>query len=216
MVSATMDLRGLMAWDSNLLSKNLYTHLPSQLVEDLGNDKIDDYFLLRCAEIEILIPDPKEMALAVDSWGSVNERVFSTLYEIEKEMSITRGGRIEKITRDNNRDTSSEATEKLKQTSNSSTGGTDTTVQKVAGFNSVALVDSHSDSIKYGGTAEYSENNDNSKKNKENRQENETEKREIGVNSIDTLDYMQRNKMNMSCLYMIVEMFKEEFCLLVY
>lgn len=216
MMSATIDLRGLMSWDNKLLSRNLYTHLPPQLVEDLGNDKIDNYFLLRCAEIEMLIPNPEEMALAIDSWGSVNERVFSTLYEIEKEMSVTRGGRIEKITRNNNRDTSGEVTEKLKQDSNSSTGGTDTTVQKVAGFNSTDMVDSRSDSIRYGGTAEYSENNDNSRKNKENRQENETEKREIGVNSIDTLDYMRRNKMNMSCLYMIMEMFKEEFCLLVY
>lgn len=86
-------LQGLLAWNENLLKDNFISHLPVNMVNDIGKDNIQNYVLLKCAELEILIPSPTEMALALNSWASVNERLFSIIYDIELAISTTEGAK---------------------------------------------------------------------------------------------------------------------------
>lgn len=156
-------LQGLLAWNENLLKDNFISHLPINMVNDIGKDNIQNYVLLKCAELEVLIPSPTEMALALNSWASVNERLFSIIYDIELAISTTEGAKTETITRDRKGKSETEDKENLKQESNSGTSGTDSTAEKVAGFNSTSLVDKGSTTITYGGKASYNETNNNAK-----------------------------------------------------
>lgn len=156
-------LQGLLAWNENLLKDNFISHLPVNMVNDIGKDNIQNYVLLKCAELEVLIPSPTEMALALNSWASVNERLFSIIYDIELAISTTEGAKTETITRDRKGKSETEDKENLKQESNSGTSGADSTAEKVAGFNSTSLVDRGSTTITYGGKASYDETNNNAK-----------------------------------------------------
>lgn len=156
-------LQGLLAWNENLLKDNFISHLPVNMVNDIGKDNIQNYVLLKCAELEVLIPSPTEMALALNSWASVNERLFSIIYDIELAISTTEGAKTETITRDRKGKSETEDKENLKQESNSGTSGADSTAEKVAGFNSTSLVDKGSTTITYGGKASYDETNNNAK-----------------------------------------------------
>ena len=71
-VPGELYLRGLLAWNENLLKDNFISHLPVKMVNDIGNNNIQNYVLLKCAELEVLIPSPTEMALALNSWASIN------------------------------------------------------------------------------------------------------------------------------------------------
>lgn len=134
-------LQGLLAWNENLLKDNFINHLPVNMVNDIGKDDIQNYVLLKCAELEVLIPSPTEMALALNSWSSINERLFSTIYNIELAISTTEGAKTETITRDRKGKSTTEDKEDSNQKSNSGTSGSDSTAEKIAGFNSTSLVD---------------------------------------------------------------------------
>lgn len=207
-------LQGLLAWNENLLKDNFISHLPINMVNDIGKDNIQNYVLLKCAELEVLIPSPTEMALALNSWASVNERLFSIIYDIELAISTTEGVKTETITRDRKGKSETEDKENLKQESNSGTSGSDSTVEKVAGFNSTSLVDSGSTTITYGGKASYDETNNNAKNSKNETTETEKETRSTGMSELEVLDF--KLEKSMSALSKITEMFKEEFFLLVY
>lgn len=207
-------LRGLLAWNENLLKDNFISHLPVNMVNDIGKDDIQNYVLLKCAELEVLIPSPTEMALALNSWSSINERLFSIIYEIELTISTTEGTKTETITRDRKGKSTTEDKENLTQQSNSGTSGSDSTTEKVAGFNSASLVDRGSTTITYGGKAKYDETNNNAKNSKNETTETEKETRSTGMSELEVLDF--KLEKSMSALSKITEMFKEEFFLVVY
>ena len=165
-VPGELYLQGLLAWNENLLKDNFISHLPVNMVNDIGKDDIQNYVLLKCAELEVFIPSPTEMALALNSWSSINERLFSIIYEIELTISTTEGAKTETITRDRKGKFTTEDKENLTQKSDSGTSGSDSTTEKVAGFNSTSLVDKGSITITYGGKANYVEKNDNTKNSK--------------------------------------------------
>lgn len=207
-------LRGLLAWNENLLKDNFISHLPVNMVNDIGNDNIQNYVLLKCAELEVLIPSPTEMALALNSWASINERLFSIIYDIELAISTTEGVKTETITRDKKGKSTTEDKENLTQKSNSGTSGSDSTAEKVAGFNSTSLVDKGSTTITYGGKASYDETNNNAKNSKNETTETEKETKSTGMSELKVLDF--KLEKSMSALSKITEMFKEEFFLVVY
>lgn len=207
-------LRGLLAWNENLLEDNFISHLPINMVNDIGKDNIQNYVLLKCAELEVLIPSPTEMALALNSWASINERLFSIIYDIELAISTTEGVKTETITRDRKGKSTTEDEEKLTQKSESGTSGSDSTSEKVAGFNSTSLVDRGSTTITYGGKANYDEKNDNTKNSKNETTETGKETRSTGMSELEVLDF--KLEKSMSALSKITEMFKEEFFLVVY
>lgn len=213
---AVMSLEGLMTVYNELLSENLFINLPENLVTEVGEKNINNMFLLKCAEQEVLIPNPTEMGKAVKAWSSVNKRVFSTLYDMELQIQKTRGEKTEKITRDITGDRKSENKEILNQKSDSGTSGSDSTLSKIAGFNSTSLVDRSSDTISYGGKAVYVENTDNTKNEIENEKRKETENKETSSSDIDTINFKYRNIANMNCVELIIGMFKDEFILSVY
>lgn len=207
-------LRGLLAWNENLLKDNFISHLPVNMVNDIGKDNIQNYVLLKCAELEVLIPSPTEMALALNSWASINERLFSIIYDIELAISTTEGEKTETITRDRKGKSTTEDKENLTQKSESGTSGSDSTTEKVAGFNSTSLVDRGSTTITYGGKANYDEKNDNTKNSKNETTEAEKETRSTGMSELEVLDF--KLEKSMSALSKITELFKEEFFLVVY
>lgn len=207
-------LRGLLAWNENLLKDNFISHLPVNMVNDIGKDNIQNYVLLKCAELEVLIPSPTEMALALNSWASINKRLFSIIYDIELAISTTEGVKTETITRDRKGKSTTEDNEKLTQKSESGTSGSDSTSEKVAGFNSTSLVDRGSTTITYGGKANYDEKNDNTKNSKNETTETGKETRSTGMSELEVLDF--KLEKSMSALSKITEMFKEEFFLVVY
>lgn len=207
-------LRGLLAWNENLLKDNFISHLPVNMVNDIGNDNIQNYVLLKCAELEVLIPSPTEMALALNSWASINERLFSIIYDIELTISTTEGVKTETITRDKKGQSTTEDKENLTQKSNSGTSGSDSTAEKVTGFNSTSLVDKGSTTITYGGKASYDETNNNAKNSKNETTETEKETKSTGMSELEVLDF--KLEKSMSALSKITEMFKEEFFLIVY
>lgn len=207
-------LQGLLAWNENLLKDNFISHLPVNMVNDIGKDNIQNYVLLKCAELEVLIPSPTEMALALNSWASMNERLFSIIYDIELAISTTEGTKTETITRDRKGKSETEDKENLKQESNSGTSGEDSTAEKVAGFNSTSLVDKGNATITYGGKASYDETNNNTKNSTNETTETEKETKSTGMSELEVLDF--KLEKSMSALSKITELFKEEFFLLVY
>lgn len=213
-VPGELYLRGLLAWNENLLKDNFISHLPVKMVNDIGNDNIQNYVLLKCAELEVLIPSPTEMALALNSWASINERLFSIIYDIELTISTTEGTKTETITRDKKGKSTTKDKENLTQKSNSRTSGSDSTTEKVAGFNSTSLVDKGSTTITYGGKASYNETNNNTKNSKNETTETEKETKSTGMSELEVLDF--KLEKSMSALSKITEMFKEEFLLIVY
>ena len=213
---AIMSLQGLMIVYENLLSENLFTNMPENLVSEVGVENLNNMFLLQCAEQEVTIPNPTEMGKAVKAWSSVNRRVFTTLYDMELQIQKTRGERTEKITRDITGDRKTENREALKQESNSGTSGSDSTLNKIAGFNSTSLVDRSSDTITYGGKASYTEDNSNTRNGVENEKRKETENKETSSSDLDTINFKYRHIANMNCVELIIGMFKDEFILGVY
>lgn len=215
-MSAVMSLRGLMTFYEGLLSENLFINLPVNLVTDVGAENLNSIFLLKCAEQEVTIPNPTEMGKAIKAWSSINKKVFATLYDMEIQFSKTQGEKTEKITRDVSGSVQTCNEETLSQNSNSGTSGSDSTLNKIAGFNSTSLVDRSSDTITYGGKATYTETNNNNKNSDETETRKETENREVSASALDSLQFKYRHIANMNCVDMIVGMFKDEFILGVY
>lgn len=177
-----------------------------QLPEGIDKDTVVDNIVIECGELEVLFADPEFMKQAITSWSksivNVWERLNKTyLLDTDSPWDTDVNTHREDIVTDGTNS----------RNSTSGTSGSDTTTQKVAGFNSEVLVNSKEDTINYGATVTGDESSEARQETAKTGNSENVMKR----NSADVIRKVRENR-KFNIYDVIVTDFKERFCLLVY
>lgn len=198
-MSMLITITSLLAWDNSLFDV-------LKVPEGINRDTVVDNIVMECGELELLFADADFMKRAISSWSNSMINVWSRLndtYELDTDSPW-----------DTDTDIYSEngmldGTDTRNSTSK--TSGSDTTSQKVAGFNSEVLVDRQSDTINYGATV----TGNDSTTMRHNTEKSGTHEITRKRDSADVIKKVRENR-RFNIYEVIVNDFKERFCLLVY
>lgn len=209
-MSLTLTLMGLLNREPDLLKNNLTVPV------SIDKDKVCDYIVYECAELEVLVGDPSWLGRMIKAWSDVMLAKWSyylkTMNAVDN-MKVT-DGESETITRNHTR--TPDLIEDTNTTPNLTTTSTPnlTEATKVAGFNSEVLVESQqvntsgSTINKTTGTNEESVHTSG----RDEIEETITRGKTGGAEKI--VEWQKIEYFNI--IKMIADDFKERFCLMVY
>lgn len=207
----TMSILGLYEFDPTVFD-NL--ELP------VGVDKeiVVDNILMDLAELELLYPSADMMRFAIGAWSRKMSPIWVKLYETTQYEynPIENYDRREEW---NNTDTKDDTITSISRGSSESTnGGSDSTTDKVAAYNSSNMENRESSVTTYGGTNTSSNNNTmtNSVLGSLKVKRDGHIHGNIGVTTTQEMIESQRKVVEFNIVSRIVNDFKDRFCLLVY
>lgn len=209
-MSLTLTLMGLLNREPDLLKNNLTVPV------SIDKDKVCDYIVYECAEMEVLVGEPSWMGRMIKAWSDVMLAKWSyylkTMNAVDN-MKVT-DGETETITRNHTR--TPDIIEDTNTTPNLTTTNTPnlTETTKVAGFNSEVLVESQQVNTSGTSTNKTTGTNEESvhTSGREEIEETITRGKTGGVDKI--VEWQKIEYFNI--IKMIADDFKERFCLMVY
>lgn len=209
-MSLTLTLMGLLNREPDLLKNNLTVPV------SIDKDKVCDYIVYECAELEVLVGEPSWMGRMIKAWSDVMLAKWSyylkTMNAVDN-MKVT-DGETETITRNHTR--TPDIIEDTNTTPNLTTTNTPnlTETTKVAGFNSEVLVESQQVNTSGTSTNKTTGTNEESvhTSGREEIEETITRGKTGGVDKI--VEWQKIEYFNI--IKMIADDFKERFCLMVY
>lgn len=214
MADGTLSILGLYYYD-----KHIFDSL--ELPKDANREVAVDAILMECAELEILFPDPEVMSYMIGAWSRTRidawEKVWTALsvdYNVLDNVDITRTYTT----------TQKRSGQELENTnallnSHSTTTSNGTTTHSEASFNEGQRVTS-SDTVNQTVTsgADQTTKGDANRNSTENVETTHTET-EVGDSSVRSTQYMLNEELNLRTTdfyQILVEEFKNKFCLEVY
>lgn len=192
-------ITSLLAWDNNLFDM-------LRVPDNVDKDTVVDNIIMECGELELLFTDPVFMKHAIDSWSKSMINVWTRLNDTYELDTDTPWDTDTDIYSENGMLNGTDS-----RTSISETSGSDSTNQKVAGFNSEVLIDKQSDTINYGATVTGNDSTTTRHSTEKSGTHEITRKRD----SADMIKKVRENR-KFNIYDVIVNDFKERFCLLVY
>lgn len=198
-MSMLITITSLLAWDNSLFDA-------MKIPDGIEKDTVVDNIVMECGELELLFTDPDFMKQAIGSWSKSMVNVWSRLNETYELDTDTPWDTDTDIYSENGTFKGSDT-----RTSTSKTSGSDNTSQKVAGFNSEVLVDRQSDTINYGATVTGNDSTTTKHDTEKSGTHEITRKRD----SANVIKKVRENR-RFNIYEVIVNDFKERFCLLVY
>ena len=220
---ATLSVLGLYHWDSGLFSEMVY---PVQFTEDEKQTVVGN-ILAECAELEILFTDWGILRNMIGLWSKLEVPVWQRIYtaSLKEYNPIENYNRTEIETIESDRSETHSGTDSRAITSSGSetNSGTDTSQNSMTGYDSNTLYVhdknelTHGHSVTTGGTGSDSMTHGEKIVNDDNvTRENHTSGN-IGVTtSQQMLEQEIEVAAKLNVMRIIVESFKERFCLLVY
>lgn len=214
MADGTLSILGLYYYDSHLFDS-------LQLPKDASREVAVDAILMECAELEILFPDPEVMSYMIGAWSRARiaawEKIWTALsvdYNVLDNVDITRTYTT----------TQKRSGQELENTnallnSHSTTTSNGTTTHSEASFNEGQRVTS-SDTVNQTVTsgADQTTKGDANRNSTENVETTHTET-EVGDSSVRSTQYMLNEELNLRTTdfyQILVEEFRNKFCLEVY
>ena len=214
MADDTLSILGLYYYD-----KHIFDSL--ELPKDANREVAVDAILMECAELEILFPDPKVMSYMIGGWSRARiaawDKIWTALsvdYNVLDNVDITRTY----TTTQKRTGQELENTNALLR-SNSATTSNGTTTHSEASFNEgqrVTSSDTMNQSVDSG--ADQTTTGDANRNSTENVETTHTET-EVGDSSLRSTQYMLNEELNLRTTdfyQILVEEFRNKFCLEVY
>lgn len=209
--SAMLSILGLYLYDKTLfdglqLPTARTDTLTGVTTEAVDKDVLVDNLLLQLAELEVIYPDTEVMKEAISRWSATRvkewDKLNLTLY-LEWN-PLYNYDRIEEWTDGENGSGSDNGSVEG--------SGTNTSTGSVAGFNSTTLVD-NSKTVVSGSSTQASSNSNSYNKNATH---SGTVKGNIGVTTSDQMIAQFRETVKFNIYDVIIDEFKQRFCLMVY
>lgn len=186
------------------LNPNLFSEM--SLPDGVDRELLVDNIVLECAELEVLLADADFMQKAIGRWSKSMVDTWSILTST---FDATKAEMWDEDIRHYSRTVDGEGTKS--GSTKSSTSGSDNTAESVAGFNSTTLVNSKKDTVSYGGVVDGENSEMTTSNNWESVDETVTHKR-----NIPDIVEKRRELAKFNIYRVIVEDFKNRFCLLIY
>lgn len=209
--SAMLSILGLYLYDNTLFDGLQLPTARTDTVTGVTTEAVDknvlvDNLLLQLAELEVIYPDTDVMKEAIARWSATRlkewDKLNLTLYLEWNPL--------------HNYDRTEEWTDgedgSGTSTGNSSASGTNTSTDSVAGYNSTSLVDNG----KTVATGNSEQNSTSSNSYNKNTSHSGTVKGNIGVTTSDQMVAQFRETVKFNIYDVIIDEFKQRFCLMVY
>ena len=204
-MTGTMSVLGLYQWDNTLFSL-------LSLPEGLDKDTLVDFILAECSDLEILYPNPEVLKGLIGVWSATEQYTWGKLYATMQ----LQYNPIDNYDRTETRTLASQAA------GNSTEGGTDTTtgsstnVNQVKAFDTAAntFTDREKDTVSNSGSTTYGHTNNNAYS--KNDTENIRAYGNIGVTTTQQMIEQERETAKFNIFQVILDEFKQRFCVLVY
>ena len=224
-MTATMTVLGLYQWDNTLFS--LLT-----LPEGLDKDTLVDFILAECSDLEILYPNPEVLKGLIGVWSATEQYTWGKLYAtMELEYNP-----IDNYDRTETRSLASQAvgnsadggtdTVTSADTGSDSTTGSSTNINQVKAFDTATntFTDKEKDTVSNSGSTTYGKTNTNTTRyghtNNNTYAKNDTETvnahGNIGVTTTQQMIEQERETAKFNIFQVILDEFKQRFCVLVY
>ena len=209
--SAMLSILGLYLYDKTLFDGLQLPTARTDTVTGVTTEAVDkdvlvDNLLLQLAELEVIYPDTDVMKEAIARWSATRikewDKLNLTLY-LEWN-PLYNYDRTEEWT-DGEEGSGSDA-------GSVEGSGTNTSIESVAGFNSTTLVDNSKTTVIGNSTQSTSSNNSYNK----NATHSGTVKGNIGVTTSDQMVAQFRETVKFNIYDVIIDEFKQRFCLMVY
>lgn len=204
-MTATMSVLGLYQWDNTLFSL-------LSLPEGLNKDTLVDLILSECSDLEILYPNPEVLKGLIGVWSATEQYTWGKLYATMQ----LQYNPIDNYDRTETRTLASQAA------GNSTEGGTDTVTgnstntNQVKAFDTAAntFTDREKDTVNNSGSTTYGHTNNNAYS--KNDTENIRAYGNIGVTTTQQMIEQERDTAKFNIFQVILDEFKQRFCVLVY
>ena len=224
-MTGTMSVLGLYQWDNTLFS--LLT-----LPEGLDHDTLVDFILAECSDLEILYPNPEVLKGLIGVWSSTQQYTWGKLYatlrleynpidNYDRTETRTLASQAAGNSTDGGTDTVTSA-----DTGSDSTTGSSTNLNQVKAFDTAAntFTDREKDTVNNSGSTTYGKTNTNTTRyghtNNNTYAKNDTEEirahGNIGTVTTQAMIEAERNTALYNIYQVILDEFKQRFCLLVY
>lgn len=224
-MTATMSVLGLYQWDNTLFSL-------LSLPEGLDKDALVDFILAECSDLEILYPNPEVLKGLIGVWSATEQYTWGKLYATMQ----LQYNPIDNYDRTETRTLASQAagnsTDGGTDTVTSTDAGTDSTtgsstnVNQVKAFDTAAntFTDREKDTVSNSGSTTYGKTNTNTTRyghtNGNTYSKNDTENirayGNIGVTTTQQMIEQERETAKFNIFQVILDEFKQRFCVLVY
>lgn len=210
-MSAFLSVQGLLFNNPDIIQNNLVPFLPMGMIDNtFTGEDFENILVQRCWEMEVLYPDPDSFASLLHSWGAMYQKAWQKMYDAQEKINTVEMGEV--YTEDYHNNRSEENT--TKGNNSSTTGGSDSTENKVAGFNSDGYVNQSESITSYGGTATYKV--DESENKSGNSSGGRTYNKIDGKNAVEIEQTRYDVAVRQEVAAFIVDQFAEMFCLMVY
>lgn len=224
-MTGTMSVLGLYQWDNTLFS--LLT-----LPEGLDRDTLVDFILAECSDLEILYPNPEVLKGLIGVWSATEQYTWGKLYatlqleynpidNYDRTETRTLASQAAGNSTDGGTDTVTSA-----DTGSDSTTGSSTNLNQVKAFDTAAntFTDREKDTVNNSGSTTYGKTNTNTTRyghtNNNAYSKNDTENirayGNIGVTTTQQMIEQERDIAKFNIYQVILDEFKQRFCLLVY
>lgn len=224
-MTGTMSVLGLYHWDNTLFS--LLT-----LPEGLDKDTLVDFILAECSDLEILYPNPEVLKGLIGVWSATEQYTWGKLYatmqlqynpidNYDRTETRTLASQAAGNSTDGGTDTVTSA-----DTGTDTTSGNSTNLNQVKAFDTAAntFTDKEKDTVNNSGSTTYGKTNTNTTRyghtNNNAYSKNDTENirayGNIGVTTTQQMIEQERDIAKFNIYQVILEEFKQRFCLLVY
>ena len=224
-MTATMSVLGLYQWDNTLFS--LLT-----LPEGLDKDTLVDFILAECSDLEILYPNPEVLKGLIGVWSATEQYTWRKLYatmqleynpidNYDRTETRTLASQAAGNSTDGGTDTVTSA-----DTGTDTTSGNSTNLNQVKAFDTAAntFTDKEKDTVNNSGSTTYGKTNTNTTRyghtNGNTYSKNDTEQirahGNIGVTTTQQMIEQERDMAKFNIYQVILDEFKQRFCLLVY
>lgn len=224
-MTATMSVLGLYQWDNTLFSL-------LSLPEGLDKDTLVDFILAECSDLEILYPNPEVLKGLIGVWSATEQYTWGKLYATMQ----LQYNPIDNYNRTETRTLASQAagnstdggtdTVTSADTGSDSTTGSSTNVNQVKAFDTAAntFTDREKDTVNNTGSTTYGKTNTNTTRyghtNGNTYSKNDTENirafGNIGVTTTQQMIEQERETAKFNIFQVILDEFKQRFCVLVY
>lgn len=224
-MTGTMSVLGLYQWDNTLFSL-------LSLPEGLDKETLVDFILAECSDLEILYPNPEVLKGLIGVWSATEQYTWGKLYatmqleynpidNYDRTETRTLASQAAGNSTDGGTDTVTSA-----DTGSDSTTGSSTNLNQVKAFDTAAntFTDKEKDTVSNSGSTTYGKTNTNTTRyghtNGNTYSKNDTEQirahGNIGTVTTQAMMEAERNIALFNIFQVILDEFKQRFCVLVY
>lgn len=213
---SNLSIRGLYYADSTIFDG---FHIP----ESLSLDTLRTLILAECGELEILYPDSDYFKVILDAWSSTQLPEWNRVEELllEEYDPLLNYSKDTQHTGSESKTKGHQGSDSKNRTFSETDGGTSTSTDSVKGYNETAFVEANKNVTTTSDTKSYTDNSTGTDAYTDSTSGNDTYRRtvkgNIGIQSYSKLIQEEIDlRLQNNLAQLIIDEFKQRFCILVY